>query len=168
MDIYAKFIDRNASEEKFIKVSKQVGIVFAVLTTIVGPLIYFFPVVFKIFLYSLVMLNDRIQRLLLQIPSEVRAKVILVLHMVCYSSNFDLCHGSMHRILISRRWYIELSAAVEKALYAKISTGICTLSRFLFVESRVFSSFTPCGAAGAPRLPARYCGQRGLSGGWQG
>ena len=39
---------------------------------------------------------------------------------------------------------------------------------FLFVESRVFSSFTPCGAAGAPRLPARYCGQRGLSDGWQG
>ena len=39
---------------------------------------------------------------------------------------------------------------------------------FLFVESRVFSSFTPYGAAGAPRLPARYCGQRGLSDGWQG
>ena len=56
MDIYKEFIDKDASEEKLVKIGKNVGIIFAVLTTIVGPLIYFFPAGLKTFLDSLVML----------------------------------------------------------------------------------------------------------------
>ena len=37
VDIYKEFIDKDASEEKLVEVGKNVGIIFAVLTTIVGP-----------------------------------------------------------------------------------------------------------------------------------
>ena len=66
-------------------------------------------------------------------------------------------YGQRHRRYLSLQRISEVPCSFVGVTFA-----------FLFVESRVFSSFTPCGAAGAPRLPARYCGQRGLSGGWQG
>ena len=56
MDIYQEFIKPDATEEQLVKVGKNIGIVFAVLTTIVGPLIYFFPAGLKTFLDSLMML----------------------------------------------------------------------------------------------------------------
>lgn len=92
MDIYKEFIDPNASEQKLVKVGKNIGIVFAVLTTIVGPLIYFFPAGLKTFLDSLVML------IALPVVSAVfggfffkhlpkyTAKLILVVHVITYGA----------------------------------------------------------------------------------
>lgn len=92
MDIYREFIDKEASEEKLVKVGKKIGIVFAVLTTIVGPLIYFFPAGLKTFLDSLVML------IALPVVTAVfggfffkhlpkySAKLVLVIHVITYGS----------------------------------------------------------------------------------
>ena len=66
-------------------------------------------------------------------------------------------YGQRHRRYLSLQRISEVLCSFVGVTFA-----------FLFVESRVFSPFTPCGAAGAPRLLARYCGQRGLSDGWQG
>lgn len=41
---------------KLVQVGKNIGIVFAVATTIVGPMVYFFPAGLKTFLDSFVML----------------------------------------------------------------------------------------------------------------
>lgn len=92
MDIYREFIDRDASEEKLVAVGKKIGIVFAILTTIVGPLIYFFPAGLKTFLDSLVML------IALPVVTAVfggfffkhlpkySAKLVLVIHVITYGS----------------------------------------------------------------------------------
>lgn len=92
MDIYKEFVDPHASEAKLVRVGKKVGIVFAVLTTIVGPLIYFFPAGLKTFLDSLVML------IALPVLSAVfggfffkhlpgyAAKVVLGVHVAAYGS----------------------------------------------------------------------------------
>lgn len=92
MDIYREFIDKEASEEKLVKVGKKIGIVFAILTTIVGPLIYFFPAGLKTFLDSLVML------IALPVVTAVfggfffkhlpkySAKLVLVIHVITYGS----------------------------------------------------------------------------------
>ena len=99
MDIYAEFVDRNASEDKLVKVGKNVGIIFAVLTTIVGPLIYFFPAGLKTFLDSLVMLialpvlTAVFGGFFFKHLPKYSGKVILVLHVVCYGS-FLLFLGS--------------------------------------------------------------------------
>ena len=74
MDIYAEFIDQNASEEKLVKVGKNVGIIFAVLTTIVGPLIYFFPAGLKTFLDRAAGPDGGIRRLLLQVSAEIQCQ----------------------------------------------------------------------------------------------
>lgn len=92
MDIYKEFIDKNASEEKLVKVGKNIGIVFAVLTTIVGPLIYFFPAGLKTFLDSLVMLialpvlTAVFGGFFFKHLPKYSAKIILVVHVVTYGS----------------------------------------------------------------------------------
>lgn len=92
MDIYKEFINRDASEEKLVKVGKNVGIVFAVLTTIVGPLIYFFPAGLKTFLDSLVMLialpvlTAVFGGFFFKYLPKYSAKVILILHVIAYGS----------------------------------------------------------------------------------
>ena len=43
MDIYKEFINKNASESKLVSVGKNIGIVFAIFSVIVGPMVYFFP-----------------------------------------------------------------------------------------------------------------------------
>lgn len=92
MDIYKEFISRDASEEKLVKVGKNVGIVFAVLTTIVGPLIYFFPAGLKTFLDSLVMLialpvlTAVFGGFFFKYLPKYSAKVILILHVIAYGS----------------------------------------------------------------------------------
>ena len=92
MDIYKEFIDKDASEEKLVKIGKNVGIIFAVLTTIVGPLIYFFPAGLKTFLDSLVMLialpvlTAVFGGFFFKHLPKYSAKVILALHVVCYGS----------------------------------------------------------------------------------
>ena len=92
MDIYKEFMNRDASEEKLVKVGKNVGIVFAVLTTIVGPLIYFFPAGLKTFLDSLVMLialpvlTAVFGGFFFKYLPKYSAKVILILHVIAYGS----------------------------------------------------------------------------------
>lgn len=92
MDIYKEFIDRNASEEKLVNVGKKIGIVFAVLTTIVGPLIYFFPAGLKTFLDSLVMLialpvlTAVFGGFFFKHLPKYSAKIILVVHVISYGS----------------------------------------------------------------------------------
>ena len=56
MDIYKEFINKNASESKLVSVGKNIGIVFAIFSVIVGPMVYFFPAGLKTFLDSFVML----------------------------------------------------------------------------------------------------------------
>lgn len=56
MDIYKKFINKDADDLKLVSIGKKVGIVFAVIATCVGPMIYFFPAGLKTFLDSLTML----------------------------------------------------------------------------------------------------------------
>ncbi len=43
MDIYKEFINKNASERKLVSVGKNIGIVFAIFSVIVGPMVYFLP-----------------------------------------------------------------------------------------------------------------------------
>lgn len=92
MDIYKEFMNRDASEEKLVKVGKNVGIVFAVLTTIVGPLIYFFPAGLKTFLDSLVMLialpvlTAVFGGFFFRYLPKYSAKIILILHVIAYGS----------------------------------------------------------------------------------
>ena len=102
MDIYKEFIDKDASEEKLVKVGKNVGIIFAVLTTIVGPLIYFFPAGLKTFLDSLVMLialpvlTAVFGGFFFKHLPKYSAKVILVMHVVCYGSFLLFLNSKLH------------------------------------------------------------------------
>ena len=57
LDIYKEFIKPEANELQMVKIGKKVGIMFAVLTTIIGPMVYFFPGGMRTFLDSLVMLS---------------------------------------------------------------------------------------------------------------
>ena len=102
MDIYKEFIDKDASEEKLVKIGKNVGIIFAVLTTIVGPLIYFFPAGLKTFLDSLVMLialpvlTAVFGGFFFKHLPKYSAKVILVLHVGCYGSFLLFLNSKLH------------------------------------------------------------------------
>ena len=102
MDIYKEFIDKDASEDKLVKVGKNVGIIFAVLTTIVGPLIYFFPAGLKTFLDSLVMLialpvlTAVFGGFFFKHLPKYSAKVILALHVVCYGSFLLFLNSKFH------------------------------------------------------------------------
>lgn len=102
MDIYKEFIDKSASEVKLVSVGKKVGIVFAVLTTIVGPMIYFFPAGLKTFLDSLVMLialpvlSAVFGGFFFKFLPKYAAKVILVFHVVTYGAFLQFLSGSVH------------------------------------------------------------------------
>ena len=102
MDIYKEFIDKDASEDKLVKIGKNVGIIFAVLTTIVGPLIYFFPAGLKTFLDSLVMLialpvlTAVFGGFFFKHLPKYSAKAILVLHVVCYGSFLLFLNSKFH------------------------------------------------------------------------
>ena len=92
MDIYKEFINTEASEEKLVKVGKKIGVVFAVATTIVGPMVYFFPGGLKTFLDSLVMLIALpvlcavFGGFFFKYLPAYSAKVILVVHVLLYGS----------------------------------------------------------------------------------
>ena len=101
MDIYKEFIDKDASEEKLVKVGKNVGIIFAVLTTIVGPLILLpgrsqdlpgFPRDADCTAGS----DGRIRRLLLQAPAEIQRKGHSGAHVVCYGSFLLFLNSKFH------------------------------------------------------------------------
>ena len=75
---------------------------FAVLTTIVGPLIYFFPAGLKTFLDSLVMLialpvlTAVFGGFFFKHLPKYSAKVILALHVVCYGSFLLFLNSKFH------------------------------------------------------------------------
>lgn len=92
MDIYADFINPNASEQKLVSVGKKAGVVFAVITTCVGPMIYFFPGGLKTFLDSLVMLiglpvlSGIFGGFVFKYLPKYAAKFILIFHIVFYGA----------------------------------------------------------------------------------
>lgn len=90
MDIYKDFINPKASQEKLVKVGKNAGIIFAVLTTIVGPLVYFFPSGLKTFLDSLVSLIGMPVMVVVfggflfhYLPGK-SARVVMIFHYITY------------------------------------------------------------------------------------
>ncbi|WP_394272305.1 solute:sodium symporter family transporter [Butyricicoccus sp.] len=92
MDIYADYINPDADELTLVKVGKKAGIVFAVITTCVGPCIYFFPGGLKTFLDSLVMLiglpvlSAVFGGFIFKHLPKYAAKFILVFHIIFYGA----------------------------------------------------------------------------------
>ena len=90
MDIYKEFINPNASEVQCVSVGKKAGWIFAVLTTCVGPLVYFFPAGLKTVLDSLVMLialpvlTAVFGGFFFKYLPKYSAKLIMAIHVVCY------------------------------------------------------------------------------------
>ncbi len=101
MDIYADFINPSASQEKLVKIGKNIGLLFAVLSTAIGPMIYFFPGGVKTFLDSLTMLiglpvlSAVFGGFFFKYLPKYSAKLILVFHIVTYGS-FLLFVDSIH------------------------------------------------------------------------
>ena len=120
MDIYHEYINPKASEEKLVDVGKKIGIVFAVATTIVGPLVYFFPAGLKTFLDSFVMLiglpvlSAVFGGFFFKYLPKYAAKVIMVFHVVVYGLFMLLAPsypggGTMHYLYaVAVLWPIEL------------------------------------------------------------
>ena len=90
MDIYYEFINKYASQEKLVSVGKKIGILFAFLTMIIGPLIYFFPAGLKTFLDSFVMLiglpvlSGVFGGFFFKHLPKYAARFILVFHIIVY------------------------------------------------------------------------------------
>ena len=120
MDIYHEFINPKASEEKLVKVGKNIGIVFAVATTIVGPMVYFFLAGLKTFLDSFVMLiglpvlSAVFGGFFFKYLPKYAAKVIMVFHIVVYGLFMIIGPqypggGTMHYLYaVAVLWPIEL------------------------------------------------------------
>ena len=120
MDIYHEYINPKASEEKLVDVGKKIGIVFAVATTIVGPMVYFFPAGLKTFLDSFVMLiglpvlSAVFGGFFFKYLPKYAAKVIMVFHVVVYGLFMLLAPsypggGTMHYLYaVAVLWPIEL------------------------------------------------------------
>ena len=78
MDIYKEFINKNASESKLVSVGKNIGIVFAIFSVIVGPMVLLLPCrsqdLPRLVRYAGWPAGSvrRIRRLLLQLPAEVQ------------------------------------------------------------------------------------------------
>lgn len=124
MDIYKEFINTNASELKLVKVGKNMGIIFAIFSVIVGPLVYFFPAGLKTFLDSFVMLiglpvlSAVFGGFFFKYLPKYSAKFIMIFHIVCYGgfmllspsySLFGGGDGDIHYLYaVSILWPIEL------------------------------------------------------------
>ena len=115
MDIYHEFINKDASEEKLVKVGKNIGIVFAIATTIVGPMIYFFPAGLKTFLDSLVMLiglpvlSAVFGGFFFKYLPKYTAKLILIIHVVVYGLFLLTISNDLHYLYaVAVLWPIEL------------------------------------------------------------
>ncbi len=102
MDIYNDFINKNASQDQLVKVGKRAGIIFAVLTTIVGPLVYFFPAGLKTFLDSLVCLIGMPAMVVVfggfifHHLSKNSAKIIMIFHYITYGAYLVLFSNTFH------------------------------------------------------------------------
>ena len=92
LDIYKEFIKPEANELQMVKIGKKVGIMFAVLTIIIGPMVYFFPGGMRTFLDSLVMLvalpvlSAVFGGFFFKFLPKFTAKFILIFHIVFYGS----------------------------------------------------------------------------------
>ncbi|MGN1014948.1 MAG: solute:sodium symporter family transporter [Butyricicoccus sp.] len=124
MDIYKDVINPNASEVQMVAHGKKVGILFAIIATIVGPLVFFFPGGLRTFLDSLVMLvalpvlSAVFGGFFFKYLPKYTAKVILVFHIVFYggflllSPNYSLFGGGdgtihyLYAVLVL--WPVEL------------------------------------------------------------
>lgn len=90
MDIYKEFVKPEATELECVSIGKKSGIIFAVLTTCVGPMVYFFPAGLKTFLDSLVMLialpvlTAVFGGFFFKYLPAFSAKVIMAIHVVLY------------------------------------------------------------------------------------
>lgn len=124
MDIYKEFFNTNASELKLVKVGKNMGIIFAIFSVIVGPLVYFFPAGLKTFLDSFVMLiglpvlSAVFGGFFFKYLPKYSAKFIMIFHIICYGgfmllspsySLFGGGDGDIHYLYaVSILWPIEL------------------------------------------------------------
>lgn len=124
MDIYKEFINKDASEMKLVSVGKRMGIIFAVFSVIVGPLVYFFPAGLKTFLDSFVILiglpvlSAVFGGFFFKYLPKYSAKVIMVFHIICYGGFMLLApsyalfgggDGDIHYLYaVSILWPIEL------------------------------------------------------------
>ena len=121
MDIYHEYINPEASEMKLVQVGKNIGIVFAVATTIVGPMVYFFPAGLKTFLDSFVMLiglpvlSAVFGGFFFKYLPQYAAKLIMIFHIICYglfliiAPQYPVVGGTIHYLYaIAILWPIEL------------------------------------------------------------
>lgn len=124
MDIYKEFINKDANEHKLVSVGKNIGIVFAVFSVIVGPMVYFFPAGLKTFLDSFVMLiglpvlSAVFGGFFFNCLPKYSARFIMVFHIVLYggfmllSPSYSLFGGNdgvIHYLYaISVLWPLEL------------------------------------------------------------
>ena len=124
MDIYKEFINKNASDKKLVSVGKNIGIVFAIFSVIVGPMVYFFPAGLKTFLDSFVMLvglpvlSGVFGGFFFNCLPKYSARFIMVFHIICYGgfmllspsySLFGGNEGTMHYLYaVSVLWPLEM------------------------------------------------------------
>ena len=124
MDIYKEFINKNASDKKLVSVGKNIGIVFAIFSVIVGPMVYFFPAGLKTFLDSFVMLvglpvlSGVFGGFFFNCLPKYSARFIMVFHIICYggfmllSPSYSLVggnEGTMHYLYaVSVLWPLEM------------------------------------------------------------
>ncbi len=124
MDIYTEFINPEATPDKQVKTGKRMGVIFAVIATCIGPLIYFFPGGLRTFLDSLVMfvglpvLSAVFGGFFFKYLPKYIAKFIMIFHMVLYGlflliapsySIFGGADGDIHYLYaVLVLWPIEL------------------------------------------------------------
>jgi len=124
MDIYKDFIRPDATDEQMVQHGKKVGIIFAIITTIVGPMVYFFPGGLRTFLDSLVMLvalpvlSAVFGGFFFKYLPKYAAKFIMIFHIIFYgaflliSPSYSLFGGNdgvihyLYAVLVL--WSIEL------------------------------------------------------------
>ena len=124
MDIYKDFINPEASETKLVSVGKRMGILFAVATTVVGPLVYFFPAGLKTFLDSLLLivgipvLTAVFGGFFFKYLPPYAAKVILIFHIIFYGGFLIFISGTIHYMYaIAVLWPIEMLAMYLMSYY---------------------------------------------------
>lgn len=102
MDIYYEFINKEASQEKLVSVGKKVGVIFALLAMVIGPMIYFFPSGLKTFLYSFVMLiglpvlSGVFGGFFFKHLPKYAARFILVFHIIVYGLFLITMSSNVH------------------------------------------------------------------------
>ncbi len=102
MDIYYEFINKEASQEKLVSVGKKVGVIFALLAMVIGPMIYFFPSGLKTFLDSFVMLiglpvlSGVFGGFFFKHLPKYAARFILVFHIIVYGLFLITMSSNVH------------------------------------------------------------------------